>query len=291
MYNIKIFVINLKKDVQKRKNMEKIFQGLNLEFEFIDAVYGKDLSSEELDLVYDENLAIKYNERPMSKAEIGCMLSHLSIYKRMLEEKIENALILEDDVQIDRKILDVFNNIKSFPKDWECVLLSYYKETYYKKKYCINHVSRKKISNDLKVGRFIEPMISGAGYIINQKGVRKLLDATGEKLKKPIDKYTGDETYVNLYGVVPRIVSVDPHFGEQSNLELERSHLMGYYKENDNSFSNTIKKYLKKFHLFKLFKLVNMFRQLMIRELEQVIFMIKNFQKCIKKPQPYKDKN
>ncbi|MCH9739329.1 MAG: glycosyltransferase family 25 protein [Epsilonproteobacteria bacterium] len=291
MQNVKIFVINLKKDVQKRKNMEKVLQGLNLEFEFIDAVYGKDLSNAEINSVYDENLAIEYNGRPMSKAEIGCMLSHLSIYKKVLEDNIQNTLILEDDVQIDGKILDVFNNIKSFPKDWECVLLSYYKETYYKKKYCINYSSRNKISDNLKVGRFISPMISGAGYIINKAGARTLLNATGERIKKPIDRYTGDETYVNLYGIMPKIVSVDPYFGEQSNLELERSHLMGYYKENNKSFSNVIRKYLKKFYLFQLFKTINIFRQFLIREIEQIIFIIKNFQKCIKKPQAYENKN
>lgn len=291
MHKIKIFVINLKKDFKKKENMEKILQDLNLDFEFIDAIYGKHLSKEEINARYDENLAIRENGRPISKGEIGCVLSHSSIYKKVLEENIENALILEDDIQIDKNILDVFENINNFPKDWECILLSYYSETYYKKKYCINYSSRKKISNNLKVGRFVtSPMISGAGYIINKAGARKLLNAIGEKIKKPIDRYTGDEKYINLYGVVPRLIKVDPYYGEQSNLEFERSHLMGY-NENNKSFSLFIRRYLKKYHLFKLFKMINIFRLLMIREIEQAIFMIKNFRKCIKKPQPYEDKN
>lgn len=92
---MKIFVINLKKDVEKRQKIEAQLQALALEYEIIEAVYGKDLQDDEL-----ETLVKDYKNCYLTKGEIGCVLSHQLIYKKMQEENIHHALILEDDVVI-----------------------------------------------------------------------------------------------------------------------------------------------------------------------------------------------
>ncbi|WP_394803124.1 glycosyltransferase family 25 protein, partial [Campylobacter ureolyticus] len=46
---MKIFVINLEKDSDKKEAFIKNFNKFNLDYEFIKAVYGKELSEYELD--------------------------------------------------------------------------------------------------------------------------------------------------------------------------------------------------------------------------------------------------
>jgi len=98
--NIHTFIISLPKDRNRREYLEKQLQKLAIPFSVIEAVHGESLSAEELAASYDRKKAINLFNRELSKGEIGCALSHLSIYKRMIAEDIPHALILEDDARI-----------------------------------------------------------------------------------------------------------------------------------------------------------------------------------------------
>jgi glycosyl transferase family 25 len=98
--SIQTFIISLPKDAHRREQLGKQLQDLALPFSVIQAVHGKSLSPEELDASYDHDKAIALFNRELSKGEIGCALSHLSIYRKMVEEDIPCALILEDDATI-----------------------------------------------------------------------------------------------------------------------------------------------------------------------------------------------
>jgi len=97
---IQAFIISLPKDAHRREQLGKQLHDLAVPFSVIEAVHGKSLSSEELDASYDRDKAITLFNRELSKGEIGCALSHLSIYKKMVEEDIPYALILEDDAKV-----------------------------------------------------------------------------------------------------------------------------------------------------------------------------------------------
>ena len=56
---------------------------------------------------YDDRKAKWRQSRSLVPAEIGCALSHLSVYRTMIERGLEHALILEDDVTLP-------SNLKSF---------------------------------------------------------------------------------------------------------------------------------------------------------------------------------
>ena len=98
--HIQTFIISLPKDAHRREQLGKQLQDLAIPFSVINAVHGKSLSSEELDASYDRDKALALFNRELSKGEIGCALSHVSIYRKMVEEDIPYALILEDDAKI-----------------------------------------------------------------------------------------------------------------------------------------------------------------------------------------------
>ena len=97
-----ILIVSLKRDVAKRQAITEKLIGLNISFEFIDAVYGKELSDS-----FCQSLKLKgklkSRDFPPTRGEIGCSLSHLAAYKRMLMCGMEWACILEDDAILDER--------------------------------------------------------------------------------------------------------------------------------------------------------------------------------------------
>ncbi len=56
---------------------------LGVDFEFIDGVDGRELSQSYVDSVFNKETDQKI-WKPMTSGEIGCLLSHISIYKKIL---------------------------------------------------------------------------------------------------------------------------------------------------------------------------------------------------------------
>jgi glycosyl transferase family 25 len=98
--NIPAFIISLPKDRHRRESLERQLGKLAIPFSVMEAVHGEALSAEELEASYDRKKAINLFNRELSKGEIGCALSHMSIYQKMIAEDIPHALILEDDAKI-----------------------------------------------------------------------------------------------------------------------------------------------------------------------------------------------
>ena len=249
MRQIPIFVVNLKKDTEKREHMQVLCKKYSLKCQFIDAVYGKDLSEKEISEVYDKERALKKLGRELALGEIGCSLSHMSIYKKMIKENIKKALILEDDVTFDKSLLDALNSINDFPKDWELILFNYYRDFPVRKLYCTSFWERSHIGKNFQSVRFTEMMHSTAGYIINYDGALRLINILEKGLYKPIDHYTGDENDINLYGIFPKVVDIDSHFVLHSNIEVERKDLSS---GTNKTLLNKVKSLLMKFTIFQI---------------------------------------
>ncbi len=102
MPQIPLFVINLAKSQNRRAHMQQQLGSLGLSYEFIKAVDGKAIKERDLppiDHAFAEKLS--YRKAP-TKAEIGCALSHLKAYQKIVREGMEYACIMEDDVLIRR---------------------------------------------------------------------------------------------------------------------------------------------------------------------------------------------
>ncbi|RYE69263.1 MAG: glycosyltransferase family 25 protein [Oxalobacteraceae bacterium] len=98
--NIHTFIISLPKDKHRREQLGGQLATLHIPYTVLEAVNGKTLSAAELALAYDPKKAVRLFNRELSKGEIGCMLSHVSIYQKMGAENLPHALVLEDDAKI-----------------------------------------------------------------------------------------------------------------------------------------------------------------------------------------------
>lgn len=221
---IPVFIVNLKSDKEKRHLMQKQLDEAGIKYEFVDAIDGSKLSDQEKEKVYSPQKAIEVFKRELSNGEIGCALSHLNIYRKMIEQKVEYAVILEDDVEICPDFLNLIKNFKEIQDECECLLLGHnddikrdvflYTSLWHKKKYIKNY----------KLYRFTKVAFGTYGYIMTLRGAQKLLHSV-KTIDKPIDHYTGGFNVVDCWGLVPRCVKISDHEKAKSKIVLERNRL------------------------------------------------------------------
>jgi glycosyl transferase family 25 len=246
-----IFIINLGVDVEKRAHMEALCEVNKIEAIFIDAVYGKKLSNAAIQRVYNKELSIIECGRELTLGELGCTLSHLKIYKQMLAENIEQAVVLEDDVLLTPEFLELVSNVSNFPDDYELMLLGYYADEVTEKRTRSNLWSHHNIVSKLNALRLVQPTYGTHGYIINNAGAQKLVNEL-RVIKKPIDHYTGREDYLNMYALEQRVVLLDPSYKAMSIIEAERRELVQSNQDvqTKDKKNPLLKSILRSLHLF-----------------------------------------
>ncbi|MBZ1350060.1 glycosyltransferase family 25 protein [Alcaligenaceae bacterium LF4-65] len=99
MAQIPCFVVSLATATQRREAMMNLLASHGITPRWFDAVDGRVMSAEELAKHFAAELATQVYG-PMSRSEIGCALSHLGIYRLMVEQGIASAVIFEDDIDL-----------------------------------------------------------------------------------------------------------------------------------------------------------------------------------------------
>lgn len=169
--NIKIFVISLIGS-ERRSHIIKEFQKFNIEFEFIDAVNGKLLKLDS-DPLIDYSAVLKH-PKWLTPGMVGCSLSHIKCYQKIIDENLDFALILEDDVCLNFDIADIAKNITKFMSPDEVTLFFYqcWEEIFLSKKDAIPislNTSFFRTSGKLK-------LISTGGYMIGNSACKKMIE-------------------------------------------------------------------------------------------------------------------
>ncbi len=116
---MKIFVINLKQSERRRRNIERQLSKLRLDYEVVEAVDGLIWGKEKMKGYISSELL---NRLP--SGHLACGLSHYFLYKRIVDENLLQALILEDDVLLSSEVPVILSYFDNNPlKESEIVLL------------------------------------------------------------------------------------------------------------------------------------------------------------------------
>ena len=92
----KIFVINLDRRPDRLQTISQTLGALGLKWQRIVAIDGRD---PQLDAQVDWKKLHTYSQYlPIRRGPIGCYLSHRKVWQKIVEENLQQALILEDDV-------------------------------------------------------------------------------------------------------------------------------------------------------------------------------------------------
>lgn len=107
----KIYVLSLRRSIERRSTVKERLDNAGIEFQFFDAYDGNILN-----YVW-KNFNNPYISTPNY---LACQLSHLAIYNDALNNNYQRILILEDDVKPIINLNERFENIKDqIPSDWE----------------------------------------------------------------------------------------------------------------------------------------------------------------------------
>lgn len=124
----KIYVITLRRAIERQEAIKKELAGLNYSF-----FYGKDkadFTTQELEEkdIYNEALAQKHHRhgKALSTGMVCCSWSHALVYEDVVKNNYNKVLIMEDDVRIDEKKIELLPQIfAELPQDWELLYLGY----------------------------------------------------------------------------------------------------------------------------------------------------------------------
>lgn len=213
---MKTFVINLPEQAARREQLGARLAALGLDFEIVDAVDGRKLASGTLAARYDAVRAAR-DYREMSPSEIGCALSHLEVYRRIVSDRLPLALVLEDDAAPEAEVPALLAALaaRADPQSREVVLL--------------NHVDKYTRRAMLALDdrhRLVRPYgywWRAHGYVVTQAAARALLEGL-EPVSAAADHWIEFERrgLVTLRAVVPFCVGLSP-LAEQSSIEALRA--------------------------------------------------------------------
>lgn len=220
MYNHPpIFIISLK-DSTRRKEISARLNSLELDFQFVDAVYGKALTQEQLKQIDFEFYPQKYAaKKPLTLGEIGCALSHIKMYEHIVANNIPEAIILEDDAIVSLYFKQILKDVlRKVPARREIIFFDHGKAKVFP--IMRNLVERYRLARYLKPSKNSKrSIIRTTAYLITQDGAKKLLKFA-YPVRLPSDFLTGllQMTDIQAYGVEPACV-FGGHISEIDEIE------------------------------------------------------------------------
>lgn len=206
----KVYVINMKKDIDRMKELNKQAKDAKLNIVRFEAVNGRKLDLSKL----KKNNIVKIkdysfpnhnkNGRNSLMGSIGCALSHQNIWKKLANSKDSNYLIIEDDVIIPKNFLNLFDISTSQIKgNWDIIFCGG------------SRVYGKKVNKNIIKGVFNGNSWKNCGlfgYVINRNSAKKLI-----KMTSPIDNYIDVQLNKNynklkVYYLSPHIIKHNYNF-------------------------------------------------------------------------------
>lgn len=151
-------------------HMDTMLKNLGLPYERIAAVDGSKLTAAERKADYSPFWFGFFHGRQISPGELGCALTHRIAYRRIIDEDLDWALILEDDGILLEEFAAKAGTLLEKANTFDVIQL-FYSENRYHRLLPVDKVGAAEIC------RFTGPHASAMAYIVRKSGATKLLRA------------------------------------------------------------------------------------------------------------------
>lgn len=221
-----IWLINLDSNPERYESAKKQLHKLGLTAERFSAVYGKNLRPAEVNACYDPQLNKQHFRRPLSVGEIGCYLSHRTLWQRMVNENIAMAFILEDDIDLEPEFLTVLDKITQL-KHWDMIKLADDRDG--------KGEQKKDLGDGYRLVNFAKVPNCTTGYALTLEGAKKLLSRPKFYRPVDVDLQFYPELNLTVYSILPyRLWSA-------SRFESEIDKMSGGSRKGGTSFWRNLK--------------------------------------------------
>uniref|UniRef100_H3D6P7 Cerebral endothelial cell adhesion molecule n=1 Tax=Tetraodon nigroviridis TaxID=99883 RepID=H3D6P7_TETNG len=159
---------------------------LEIDVKVVDAVDGNALNSSDIKLLGVDLLPgyhDPFSGRSLTKGEVGCFLSHFFIWKEMVDQQYDTALIFEDDVRFQanfkRRLLRLMEEVQQVELDWDIIYLG---------RKQVNPSAEEPVEKvrNLVVADYSYWTLS---YAVSLQGAQKLLNAEPLSKMLPVDEF------------------------------------------------------------------------------------------------------
>lgn len=252
---MKVFLINLKRSPDRRKRVVPHLQQRGVQFEVFDAVDGLQLSDADMQH-YADMEAVKKHPNWLTKGTIGACLSHYNIYKKVVDENLEGACILEDDVVVCDKFAEILKSAEALLPKYKFIMLYYTSWQQMELKDMSEHVAP---GYGLYHMENLEGLNSAAGYIISKELCKNMMDFV-----LPIRNGADSWTEFSRQGAIPEIYSIYP---QPIKLAYAKS-TIDYLQKG--SISSRISSAINNYKIFPFYQLFKIRRKMLIEKMSRI---------------------
>lgn len=208
---MKNFVISVK-DSPRRNHVEQVFSHCNVAFSYFDAITPFEIHQTV------ERLGLSITGTRLTGHEIGCYLSHVSIWQMIVDQSLPYACIFEDDVHLGVDAGNYLNNTEWIPQGIDFIKI----ETL---------LTEVRIASPLlnlaEKSRKLSPLLSEhagtCGYLMGHQSAQKILAVLRQQpLRNPVDVF--------LFKDIPHILQQKPY---QLYPALAIQHALLFPEQND----------------------------------------------------------
>ncbi len=175
--NYRILVINMAKNPDRKQYMQQQLACLGLAYNFIQAVDGAAIPADVM-AAYRNHTGVFF--KPLTTGEVGCYLSHIKAAQFIVDNCLDYALILEDDVTIKPELAPLLtNNTLNTLYNWKAI-----KVTTAMGRRVVGSIN---LHGNQKLVRYNKPPKSTLGYFLSLAGAQSLLNNFNGVVTLPID--------------------------------------------------------------------------------------------------------
>ncbi len=173
---VPIFVINLACAPQRRAWMTQQLADHGFLPEFVTAIDGRKLDAQTQDFWQSDPLRAK-----LSPGEIGCMLSHRKVWQHIVDQQLDRAIVLEDDLVLGPNFRSVAHKLNIALNALGLVRLEGDRRTVVLQRDATDRVD----AHGCHLLRRDRPIGCGA-YAVSNRTARKMLEAA-PRFREPVD--------------------------------------------------------------------------------------------------------
>lgn len=204
----KVFLINLDRSTERLEKATTQLKRLNVSFERISAMDGSKLTPRDISAVFDENQALQRTAYNLTIGEIGCYLSHVECWRRIVQEQLDFAIILEDDLVLDEHFPESIVAIQELCHDdqWDYLKLANpFKQRRYRELKIIQCGSNQKFS----LVNYDKAPTGTVAQAVSQNGAQQLLKNRPPFFRAiDVDLQWEWELDIQVQGLVPYVADI-----------------------------------------------------------------------------------
>jgi len=207
----KIKIVNLERRPDRKEKMVTCLKNMNIseeKYEFIKACDGKNVEA-----TFGIKHLFRNNDFRYNKGVIGCALSHIQLWQKLIEDpENDYYIILEDDVTMSKKTKEYLLGLQSVFSEKEVVFLGYHMYYNNRDKFGFIYNENECDVKDIKIAPLVRKLIMGGtfSYTINKLGARKFLEAVSKKgVARAIDGFMVDQPDIEIMECRPQIFFSD----------------------------------------------------------------------------------